>query len=79
MCGLASVVSGKECLEYAENSSLIRIERCKVAVLWHTPVSAGIDPSEARKCLMRADVVEMVVEQGLPERFSLGKPSIFGL
>jgi len=38
------------------------IER-RVAVLWHTSVSAGIDPYEARNCLMRAEVVEMVVEQ----------------
>ena len=56
-------LSGKEWLEYAKNSSLIRTERCKIAVLWHTLVSAGIDPSGARNCLMRAEFVEMVVEQ----------------
>jgi hypothetical protein len=56
-------LSGNEWLEYAKNSSLIRTERCKVAVLWHTPVSAGIDPSGAQNYLMRAEVVEMVVEQ----------------
>ena len=38
------------------------IER-RVAVLWHTSVSVGTDPYEARNCLMRAEVVEMVVEQ----------------
>ena len=38
------------------------IER-RVTRLRHTPVSAGIDPSGARNRLMRAEVVEMVVEQ----------------
>jgi hypothetical protein len=56
-------LSGKEWREQAINSSLIHAERCKVAVIWHTPVSAGIDSSAARNCLMQVEVVEMVVEQ----------------
>lgn len=48
-------------------------------VLGHTPVSAGIDPSRARNCLMQAEIVEMVVEPGLARPFSLQKPSIFCL
>jgi hypothetical protein len=42
-------------------------------------MSAGMDPSGAGNHIVRGLVVEMVVEQGFPEPFSLRRPSIFGL
>jgi len=48
-------------------------------VLQQALVSIEITSSKALECPTRAMVVEMVVEQRLPEPFPLEKPLIFGL
>jgi hypothetical protein len=45
------------------------------AALAHSAMSTGMGPSRADKSVIQA----LVVEQGLPERLSLGKPLLFGL
>jgi hypothetical protein len=47
--------------------------------LRRTAMSAGIDPSGAGNHIVRRLVVEMVVQQGLPETFSLRKGPKFSL
>jgi hypothetical protein len=56
-------LSGKERLDYPENRSLIRTQKCAAAMLWRTAVGAGIDISGAHNYVMHRLVVEMVVEQ----------------
>ncbi len=60
----------KEWLEYAEYRSMHCSKSDKLAVLWPTAVSAGIDSSGAHDQVRQSLAVEMVVEQGLPEPFS---------